>query len=148
MTITLQLFPEVAPITVENFLKLIEDNFYEEIIMHRIIEGFMIQGGDPAGTGASGSDEKIIGEFKANGVDNSLSHVRGVISMARKPTDLNSASSQFFIVHQDSEFLNGNYAAFGMVIDGFDTLDSIATVETTNDKPVSDITITSITIKK
>jgi len=149
MHITLELFPEIAPLTVENFLSLAEDGFYDEVIMHRIIKGFMIQGGDPDGTGYGGSDTTVKGEFKNNNVSNPLSHVRGVISMARGGNDNNSASSQFFIVHSDSAFLNGDYAAFGVITDGLDTLDEIANVETdTGDKPLEDITITSIEIKK
>lgn len=143
-TITLELFAEEAPHTVDNFLALIEEGFYDGLTMHRIIEGFMIQGGDPNGNGTGGSDEDIKGEFKANGVNNEISHVRGVLSMARS-NDPNSASSQFFIVHKDSTFLDGEYAAFGAIVTGFETLDYIASVEVDGtDKPVEDIVITSI----
>lgn len=146
-SITIELFPEIAPITVENFLTLIEDDFYTGIIMHRIIEGFMIQGGDPTGTGTSGSGTNILGEFRSNNVNNPLTHERGVISMARSSAN-DSASSQFFIVHADANFLDGNYAAFGVMIDGFDVLDKIASVDTnSSDKPLEDIVIKSITIK-
>lgn len=124
-TITVDLYDELAPITVENFKKLVGEGFYDGLTFHRIIEGFMIQGGDPEGTGAGGSDENIKGEFSANGVENNLSHVRGVISMARAKA-YDSASSQFFIVHEDSTFLDGQYAAFGMVKDGMDVVDAIA----------------------
>ena len=110
--------------TVENFLKLCDESFYDGLTFHRIISGFMIQGGDPLGNGTGGSEETIKGEFSANGVKNDLSHKRGVISMARS-MDPNSASSQFFIVHKDSTFLDGNYAAFGEVTEGMDVVDAI-----------------------
>ena len=140
----LELFPEVAPITVENFLKLVDDNFYAGIIFHRVIEDFMIQGGDPTGTGMGGSNQKIKGEFLANGVENYIPHVRGVISMARS-RDNNSASSQFFICHANAPHLNGSYAAFGYLYEGYDCLDFIAGVKTNyNDKPLVDVTIESI----
>lgn len=143
-TITLELFPEAAPVTVDNFLGLVDEGFYTDIIMHRVIEEFMIQGGDPLGIGSGGSGTEIKGEFKTNGVNNEISHVRGVVSMARS-NQPNSASSQFFIVHKDSTFLDGSYAAFGAVVTGFETLDYIASVETdTQDKPLEDITIVSI----
>ncbi len=119
------LLPEVAPISVENFKKLVKSGFYNGLTFHRIMEGFMIQGGDPLGNGTGGSDEKIKGEFKDNGVDNPLKHVRGVISMARSQ-DPDSASSQFFIVHEDSNFLDGQYAAFGVVTKGMTVVDKIA----------------------
>lgn len=131
-TIKAELYPEVAPITVENFVKLADSNFYDGITFHRIIDGFMIQGGDPTGTGMGGSDEKIKGEFSQNGVENNLSHTRGVLSMARAQ-DMNSASSQFFIVHEDSTFLDGAYAAFGMVTEGIEIVDKIC-----EDTPVVD----------
>ena len=124
--ITLELDADVAPITVTNFIDLVEDKFYDGLTFHRIIEGFMIQGGDPTGTGYSGSSQKIKGEFKANGIENTISHVRGVISMARNSNDYNSASSQFFIVHEDSTFLEGDYAAFGKVLEGIEVVDKIA----------------------
>ena len=124
-TITLELNPETAPKTVANFVKLAEAGFYDGLTFHRIIRGFMIQGGDPDHNGMGGSDEEIYGEFRANGFNNTLSHKRGVISMARA-NDPNSASSQFFIVHEDSTFLDGQYAAFGVVTDGIDVVDAIA----------------------
>lgn len=113
-----------APITVANFLKLAGDGFYDGLTFHRIINGFMMQGGDPEGTGRGGSDEEIKGEFSVNGVDNPLSHTRGAISMARAKS-YDSASSQFFIVHQDSVYLDGQYACFGYVTDGMDIVDDI-----------------------
>ena len=113
-----------APITVANFLKLAGDGFYDGLTFHRIIDGFMIQGGDPLGNGTGGSDETIKGEFSKNGVENSLSHTRGAISMARAQ-QMDSASSQFFIVHQDSTYLDGQYACFGYVTDGMDVVDAI-----------------------
>lgn len=124
-TISLELDADVAPITVTNFIKLVNEGFYDGLTFHRIISGFMIQGGDPEGTGNGGSSEKIKGEFSANGYKNDISHVRGVISMARA-TSYNSASSQFFIVHKDSTFLDGNYAAFGHVTNGMEIVDKIA----------------------
>lgn len=124
--IKLELDADIAPITVTNFVGLVEDGFYDGLTFHRIIDGFMIQGGDPLGTGMGGSDQKIKGEFSENGIENSISHVRGVISMARSDS-YNSASSQFFIVHEDSAQLDGNYAAFGQVISGIEVVDKIAT---------------------
>lgn len=124
----IELDPKNAPISVANFQKLVGESFYDEIIFHRVIAGFMIQGGDPEGTGRGGSKEQIKGEFASNGVDNRLSHERGVVSMARTPSP-NSASSQFFICHGDSEFLDGDYAAFGRVIFGMDEVDRIATLQ-------------------
>ena len=123
--IELELYPDKAPITVANFEKLVSEGFYNGLTFHRIIEGFMIQGGDPQGTGMGGSDENIKGEFALNGVNNDISHKRGVISMARA-MDPNSASSQFFICHADSEFLDGQYAAFGKMTRGFEVLDELA----------------------
>ncbi len=123
-TILLELNADTAPITVENFCKLVKDGFYDGLTFHRIISGFMIQGGDPEGTGSGGSDETIHGEFSANGTENSTSHTRGVVSMARSD-DYDSASSQFFIVHQDSPFLDGQYAAFGHVTSGMEVVDAI-----------------------
>lgn len=126
-TITVELEPDKAPGTCANFLKLVNQGFYNGLTFHRIIRGFMIQGGDPEGTGMGGSDKNIYGEFKSNGFkDNDIEHVRGVISMARTSGDNNSASSQFFIVHEDSPHLNGDYAAFGHVISGMDVVDKIA----------------------
>lgn len=124
--IELELDADTAPITVANFVKLAEEGFYDGLTFHRIISGFMIQGGDPEGTGMGGSDENIKGEFSANGVENSISHKRGVISMARGGYSYDSASSQFFIVHQDSLFLDGQYAAFGYVTSGIEVVDQIA----------------------
>ena len=141
--ILIELYPETAPITVANFKKLVSEGFYDGIIFHRIVPGFVIQGGDPDGTGYGGSKETIKGEFAANGVNNPLSHTRGVVSMART-TDPNSASSQFFIVLSDdyTAALDGSYAAFGKVIEGMDVADKIAAVKTdTNDKPISDVVI-------
>ena len=122
----LELYPALAPITVANFKKLAEEGFYDGLTFHRIIEGFMIQGGDPEGTGMGGSKKTIKGEFASNGVENNISHKRGVISMARSG-DPDSASSQFFICHADSEFLDGQYAAFGQLIEGSEVLDTLAT---------------------
>lgn len=122
--ITLELEPDAAPKTVENFVKLVNRGFYNGLTFHRIIKDFMIQGGDPLGNGTGGSEENIEGEFSNNGVANNISHKRGVISMARS-MDPNSASSQFFIVHKDSEFLDGNYAAFGNVTSGIEVVDKI-----------------------
>ncbi len=124
-TITVKLDHTNAPITVENFVKLTKTGFYDGLTFHRIMEGFMMQGGDPEGTGLGGSDETIKGEFIANGVDNPLSHTRGAISMARNGYDMNSASSQFFIVHEDSDFLDGQYACFGYVTEGIEVVDAI-----------------------
>lgn len=122
--IKVELYGEVAPITVTNFVKLCNEGFYDGLTFHRIISGFMIQGGDPLGTGMGGSDEKIKGEFSSNGINNPISHKRGVISMARSSAN-DSASSQFFIMHEDADYLDGNYAAFGMVTDGMDIVDKI-----------------------
>lgn len=144
--IKLELYPEAAPKTVENFLKLVGEHFYDGLIFHRVIAGFMIQGGDPLGNGMGGSDENIVGEFRANGFNNPLSHTRGVISMARAQNP-NSASSQFFIMHADGTFLDGQYAAFGRVVEGIEVVDEIAGVKTDmRDKPVVDQVIQSITV--
>lgn len=123
-TITVELDGEAAPITVENFVSLAKSGFYDGLTFHRIMAGFMMQGGDPEGNGTGGSETKIKGEFAANGVKNDLSHTRGAISMARA-MDMNSASSQFFIMHQDYTGLDGNYAAFGYVIEGMDVVDAV-----------------------
>lgn len=137
--IKLELYPDKAPITVENFLKLVKSGFYDGLIFHRVIKGFMIQGGDPLGNGTGGADEKIKGEFASNGVPNDISHVRGVLSMARSKLP-NSASSQFFIMHADYTGLDGDYAAFGRVIEGMDAVDEIAESQTDyNDRPVKDL---------
>jgi len=143
---TLEIYPDVAPITAANFISLVERNFYDGLIFHRVISGFMIQGGDPEGTGMGGSDQNILGEFAANGFNNTLSHTRGVISMARAHNP-NSASSQFFIMHADGTFLDGNYAAFGRVIEGIETVDAIAAVRTdANDRPMIDQRIKTIRV--
>lgn len=143
-TITLELFPEVAPITVENFLNLVSNSFYNGIIFHRVIEGFMIQGGDPLGNGVGGSKDKIKGEFESNGVNNPLKHSRGVISMARTYMP-NSASSQFFIMHKDAPHLDGDYAAFGVVINGIEVVDKIATTKTDyQDRPLNKVIIEEV----
>ena len=126
--IKLELDADTAPITVTNFVNLVNDKFYDGLTFHRIMSGFMIQGGDPDHNGTGGSKKTIKGEFSSNGVENNISHVRGVISMARGGNDMNSASSQFFIVHQDSTFLDGNYAAFGHVTEGIEVVDKIAEV--------------------
>ena len=133
--IRLELNAEVAPATVENFLSLVKDGFYDGLIFHRVIPGFMIQGGDPLGNGMGGSEKKIKGEFAANGHPNPLKHTRGVISMARS-MDKNSASSQFFIMHADAPHLDGQYAAFGKVVEGIETVDEIASIPTDfSDRP-------------
>ncbi|MFA6866981.1 MAG: peptidylprolyl isomerase [Clostridia bacterium] len=133
-----------APITVNNFKKLVSQSFYNRLIFHRVINGFMIQGGDPTGTGTGGSPNTIKGEFDSNGVPNKLSHTRGVISMARSQAP-NSASSQFFICHKDSCFLDGLYASFGNVISGLDIVDKIAATPThPNDKPKTEQIIKTI----
>lgn len=131
-TISLELDADTAPISVTNFVNLAEEGFYDGLTFHRIIDGFMIQGGDPQGNGTGGSESTIKGEFADNGVENDISHVRGVISMARS-NNPNSASSQFFIVHEDSTFLDGQYAAFGQVTEGIEIVDQICA-----DTPVQD----------
>lgn len=144
--IKIQLYPAVAPITCANFEKLVKEGFYDGIIFHRVINGFMIQGGDPTGTGMGGSDETIKGEFKSNGVTNNLSHTRGTVSMARTNVK-DSASSQFFICHEDSTFLDGEYAAFGVVTEGMDVVDRIAAVDTDfRDKPVKEQKMKKVTL--
>ncbi len=144
--IKLELYPKAAPITVENFVNLVNEGFYDGLIFHRVIKDFMIQGGDPEGTGMGGSDTKIKGEFKQNGWDNPISHVRGVISMARSRS-MDSASSQFFICHGDATYLDGQYAAFGKVTEGMDVVDEIASVPTDkNDRPVEDVVIKTIKV--
>ncbi len=124
-SIKVELDAEEAPITVKNFVKLVQDEFYDGLTFHRVVENFMIQGGDPEGNGFGGLDKKIKGEFKENGVENNISHRRGTISMARSK-DPDSASCQFFIVHKDSIFLDGKYAAFGHVTEGMEIVDEIA----------------------
>ena len=130
-----ELYPEVAPNTVNNFISLVKNKFYDGVIFHRVIRGFMIQGGDPQGIGVGGPGYSIKGEFKMNGVPNDLKHTRGVLSMARAMAP-NSAGSQFFIMHEDAPHLDGQYAAFGKVVSGMDVVDRIASVPTDwNDKP-------------
>ena len=142
--ILIRLYPDVAPETVKNFKKLVSEKFYDGLIFHRVIKNFMIQGGDPNGDGTGGSPDTIKGEFSKNGVENNLKHLRGVVSMARRSNDMNSASSQFFICHQAYTAGNGEYAAFGYVVYGMDTVDKIASVRTnSSDKPTTDVVITS-----
>jgi peptidyl-prolyl cis-trans isomerase B (cyclophilin B) len=144
---TLELYPEKAPLTVENFEKLANEGFYDGLIFHRVIAGFMIQGGDPEGTGMGGPGYSIKGEFAMNGVKNDLKHTRGVISMARA-YDPNSAGSQFFIMHMDAPHLDGQYAAFGKMTDGFETLDEIAGTKTGYaDRPMFDMVIKTIRVE-
>ena len=149
--ITLELDGDSAPLTVANFVKLAKDGFYDGLTFHRIMDGFMMQGGDPNGNGTGGSDETIPGEFSANGCDNPISHTRGTISMARAQ-DPNSASSQFFICQADSTFLDGSYAAFGRVTEGMDVVDAIcADAQPTDDNgtipPEAQPVINSVTIQ-
>lgn len=145
-TIDIELDHSAAPITCENFEKLVKDGFYNGLTFHRIIPGFMIQGGDPQGTGMGGPGWHIKGEFLQNGVANPIKHTRGVISMARS-MDPNSAGSQFFIMHEDGEFLDGQYAAFGKVLEGMDVVDKIAAVKTDgNDRPLTEQKIASIRV--
>ena len=147
-TIRLELYPEIAPVTVENFLDLVKKGFYNGLTFHRIIPGFMIQGGDPSGNGTGGPGYKIKGEFRSNGVKNDLKHERGVISMARA-FDPNSAGSQFFIMHEDAPHLDGEYAAFGKVIEGLDTVDEIASVETGfQDAPVNKVIMEKVELEE
>lgn len=143
--IVMELYADIAPITVTNFVKLVQEKFYDGLTFHRVVEGFMIQTGDPKADGTGGSDEKIFGEFAANGFENNLSHTRGVISMARRGNPYyDSASSQFFICHGDSTFLDGQYAAFGRVISGMDVVDRIASVPVKGETPLEKIVIKSI----
>ena len=133
--IEIELYPEVAPETVKNFETLVSEGFYDGLTFHRVIPGFMIQGGDPLGNGMGGSERKIKGEFRANGFANNLKHERGVISMARA-YDPNSASSQFFIMHKNAPHLDGSYAAFGKVVSGIEVVDEIASIPTDySDRP-------------
>ena len=142
-----ELYPDVAPITVENFVKLAGSGFYNGLTFHRIISGFMIQGGDPEGTGMGGPGYSIKGEFAANGVANSLNHTRGVLSMARSSLP-DSAGSQFFIMHEDAPYLDGQYAAFGKVIEGIDVVDKVAGVKTDyNDKPLEPVVIEIMSVE-
>ena len=147
-TIRLELSPDKAPITVENFLKLVKSGFYDGLCFHRIIPGFMIQGGDPKGNGCGGPGWSIKGEFRSNGVPNDLKHVRGVISMARA-MDPDSAGSQFFIMHADAPHLDGEYAAFGSVIEGMDEVDRIANTPTGfQDAPMEDVIMKKLSLEE
>ena len=142
-----ELYPEIAPETVKNFVDLASKGFYNGLIFHRVIPGFMIQGGDPEGTGMGGPGYKIKGEFTANGFRNDLKHTRGVLSMARA-MDPNSAGSQFFIMHEDSPHLDGQYAAFGKLIEGIEVVDEIASVRTDyNDRPLEPQQIEFMTVQ-
>ena len=145
--IKLELYPEAAPKTVANFEKLVREGFYDGLIFHRVIAGFMIQGGDPEGTGMGGAPERIVGEFAANGHQNPIKHTRGVISMARSMMK-DSASSQFFIMHKDAPHLDGSYAAFGKVVEGMETVDAIASTQTDySDRPLVPQVMKSVTIE-
>lgn len=144
--IRIELDEKAAPVTVANFEKLVKEGFYDGLIFHRIIPGFMIQGGDPDGTGMGGPGTHIKGEFARNGWDNPLQHTRGVISMARS-NDPNSAGSQFFIMHQDAPHLDGGYAAFGKVVEGMEVVDEIAAVPTgAQDRPLQDVVMETVRI--
>lgn len=144
--IKLELYPDIAPITVENFEKLVNDGFYNGLTFHRVISGFMIQGGCPLGNGTGNAGTHIKGEFSANGVENNLKHTRGVISMARSAMP-DSASCQFFIMHEDAPHLDGSYAAFGKVVEGMDAVDEIAAVETDySDKPLKPVIMKTVKI--
>ena len=145
-TIKIELYPEIAPNTVNNFISLVQKGFYNGLIFHRVIKGFMIQGGCPDGTGMGGPGYGIKGEFITNGVQNNLKHDKGVLSMARSQSP-NSAGSQFFIMHEYSPHLDGQYAAFGKVIEGLEVVDEIATVKTGyGDRPVVDQRIQEVTV--
>lgn len=144
-TFKAELYPEIAPNTVNNFLSLVKKGFYDGIIFHRVIAGFMIQGGDPKGIGTGGPGYCIRGEFTSNGFKNTLAHKRGVLSMARAMSP-NSAGSQFFVMHEDAPYLDGQYAAFGKVIEGMDVVDAIANTRTDfRDKPVSEQKMKKVT---
>ena len=144
--IKLEIDEKAAPETAANFLKLVKEGFYDGLTFHRVIKGFMIQGGDPLGNGTGGSEKTIKGEFASNGFNNPIKHKRGVISMARA-MDPNSASSQFFIMHQDAPHLDGSYAAFGHVIEGIETVDEIASVRTNfRDKPLTPVVMKRVYI--
>ena len=143
----LELYPDIAPKTVENFVSLVQKNFYDGLIFHRVIKGFMIQGGDPEGTGMGGPGYSIPGEFSANGFENNLKHTEGVISMARS-MDPDSAGSQFFIMHKNSPHLDGSYAAFGKIIEGMDVVNKIATTKTDwDDRPMEEQVMESVTVE-
>ena len=142
-----ELYPEIAPNTVRNFISLVNHNFYDGVIFHRVIKGFMIQGGDPEGIGIGGPGYAIKGEFAANGFKNDLKHERGVLSMARSMMP-DSAGSQFFVMHKDSSHLDGQYAGFGKVIEGIDVVDKIAETKTNfQDKPKQDQVMKSVTVE-
>ena len=146
-TIKIELYPEIAPNTVNNFISLVKKGYYNGICFHRVISGFMIQGGDPKGTGMGGPGYSIKGEFASNGFKNDLKHTRGVISMARTQMP-NSAGSQFFIMHEDAPYLDGQYAGFGKVIDGIDAVDDIANTKTDwQDRPYDDIIMTKVLVE-
>ena len=146
-TFEAELYPEIAPNTVNNFLSLVKNGFYDGVIFHRVIAGFMIQGGDPQGTGTGGPGYHIAGEFRANGFKNDLKHEKGVLSMARAQNP-NSAGSQFFIMHQTSPHLDGAYAAFGKVIEGMDAVNRIAETATDySDRPREDQVMKSVTVE-
>ena len=146
--IRLELYPDIAPITVDNFVSLVRKGFYDGLIFHRVIPGFMIQGGDPEGTGMGGPGYHIKGEFAMNGVKNDLKHTRGVISMARSMMP-DSAGSQFFIMHEDAPHLDGQYAAFGKVIEGIEVVDRIAAVKTDySDRPKQEQKISTVIIEE
>ena len=143
-----ELYPDIAPITVENFVKLVKEGFYDGLIFHRVIPGFMIQGGCPEGNGMGGPGYHIKGEFAANGIKNDLKHTRGVLSMART-MDPNSAGSQFFIMHEDAPHLDGQYAAFGKVVEGMETVDEIAGQPTDySDRPRADQKMVKVTYRE
>ena len=145
--IEVELYPDIAPITVDNFVKLAKQGFYNGLTFHRVIKGFMIQGGCPKGNGTGGPGYTIKGEFASNGVNNPLKHTRGVISMARAMNP-NSAGSQFFIMHKDAPHLDGQYAAFGKVVNGIEVVDKIASVPTNHmDKPLKPVIIDNIVIE-
>lgn len=142
-----ELYPDIAPISVNNFISLINKNFYDGLIFHRVIRGFMIQGGDPEGTGCGGPGYSIKGEFSANGVENNLKHTEGVLSMARSMAP-DSAGSQFFIMHKTSPHLDGSYAAFGKVIEGMEVVNKIAETATDYyDRPLEDQKLKSVTVE-
>lgn len=146
-TIKAELYPEIAPNTVNNFVSLVKKGFYDGICFHRVISGFMIQGGDPLGNGTGGPGYSIKGEFASNGFKNDLKHARGVLSMARAMNP-NSAGSQFFIMHEDAPYLDGQYAAFGKVIEGIEVVDEIANTKTDySDRPYDDVIMNTVTVE-
>lgn len=145
--IKLELYPEIAPTSVNNFISLVSKGFYDGLIFHRVIKGFMIQGGDPEGSGMGGPGYSIKGEFAANGFENNLKHTEGVLSMARSMNP-NSAGSQFFIMHKNSPHLDGSYAAFGKVIEGMEVVNKIAETRTDwNDRPLEDQVMKTVTVE-